>query len=43
MHRAENVDIEARLRDLVEGLRRLHQAFKKTCDLLVSSAYAFKG
>ena len=27
MHRAENVDIEARLRDLVEGLRRLHHTF----------------
>lgn len=26
MHRAENVDVESRLRDLVEGLRRLHQA-----------------
>ena len=27
MHRAENVDIETRLRGLVEGLRRLHQVF----------------
>jgi UDP-N-acetylglucosamine 2-epimerase (non-hydrolysing) len=27
MHRAENVDIEARLRDLIEGFRRLHQSF----------------
>ncbi len=27
MHRAENVDIELRLRGLVEGMRRLHQVF----------------
>jgi UDP-N-acetylglucosamine 2-epimerase (non-hydrolysing) len=27
MHRAENVDIESRLRDLVEGLRQLHHRF----------------
>lgn len=27
MHRAENVDIESRLRDLVEALRRLHQTY----------------
>lgn len=29
MHRAENVDIESRLRDLVEGLRRLHHTFDR--------------
>jgi len=27
MHRAENVDVESRLRNLVEALRRLHQEF----------------
>ncbi len=27
MHRAENVDVEARLRDLVEALARLHEEF----------------
>lgn len=28
LHRAENVDLEPRLRDLVEGLRRVQQAFE---------------
>ena len=29
MHRAENVDIESRLRDLVEALRQLHLTFER--------------
>ena len=43
MHRAENVDIESRLRDLVEALRRLHQTLRTAGDLLVSSAHAVEG
>ena len=29
MHRAENVDVESRLRNLVDALRRLHQTFAR--------------
>ena len=43
LHRAENVDIEPRLRSFVEALRQLHATLRIPGDLLVPSADALAG